>query len=452
MASTAFEILLILILLIVGGLLSVAEKAIAGARKSKLREWKEVGNKGAAIALELMESSVPLLLGIRILRTAAGVIASIAGGSQLAASLAQQFHGLPWLSPVADFTAFTLAILAICLVWLLFVEQLPAELATRYPEAIACRSAGIVQALTGMTSPVIRMLTAAANGLLRIVGSQKKPPPPLSKEELGLMIRDTLESENVPPEDFIMIERVIGFEKLTVYDIMIPRPKLTWINLATPHEQVWPKIVGSSQTHFPVWENDRDNLVGVVSVKDCYAQLAAGIEVSFKHLMRPPLLVPVTQRTSVTLELFRSTGTHVAFVLDEFGCVIGMVTLIDLMESIVGDVPTKEELRMLTIRRRDDHSWLIDGTFETDRLGEYLDDFELPANEREEFHTISGYFGVRLGRVPEMADSIEESGWKFEIVGIDGIRADQVIASRIDAKSPVTAKLAKSTSEVATTR
>jgi len=172
----------------------------------------------------------------------------------------------------------------------------------------------------------------------------------------------------------------------------------------------------------------------VVSVKDCYAQLAAGIEVKFQNLMQPPLLVPEVQKASLLLEDFRRTGHHAAFVVDEFGGVIGMVTLIDLMEAIVGDVPSKEERLTMPIKQRKDGSWLIDGLFEIEKLDAFLKGFAPPNGAGDEYQTLAGWFSQRLSRVPTEGDEIEEHGWRFEIVDMDGIRVDKVLATKIPAK------------------
>jgi putative hemolysin len=163
-------------------------------------------------------------------------------------------------------------------------------------------------------------------------------------------------------------------------------------------------------------------------VKDCYAQLAAGIEVKFQNLMQAPLLVPETQKARDLLEDFRRTGHHAAFVVDEFGGVTGMVTLIDMMEAIVGDVPSKEERLNLPVKQRHDGSGLIDGLFEIEKLENVLAGFKPPEGAGDEYQTLAGWFAHELERVPAEGDRIKESGWAFEIMDMDGTRVDKVLA------------------------
>jgi putative hemolysin len=186
----------------------------------------------------------------------------------------------------------------------------------------------------------------------------------------------------------------------------------------------------STQGVFPVYQGRRENLVGAVAIKEIYGQLAAGEPVSFSAIMHPPLVVPETQRANVLLETFRKSGQRAAFVLDEFGSVMGMVTLIDLMETIVGDVPSVEEQLTMPVKQREDGSWLIDGLFEIEKLPERLESFVLPEGGGDDFQTISGWFMNELGRIPVETDRIIAGEWTFEVLDMDSTRVDKVLATR----------------------
>jgi putative hemolysin len=214
---------------------------------------------------------------------------------------------------------------------------------------------------------------------------------------------------------------------------MIPRPKLTWIERDSRHVDVCQSIVRSTEDFFPIYHERKDNLLGVVSVKDCYAQLAAGLEIEFRHLMQPPLLAPEVQPASLLLDTFRKTGSRVAFVVNEFGDVSGMVTLTDLMEAVVGDVPSKEEWRVRPVQARDDGSYLLDGTIALEELRKHLAGFTPPVETEETPRTLAGMFSHRLTRIPVEGDAWDHGGWRFEIVDMDGIRVDKVLATPLAA-------------------
>jgi putative hemolysin len=438
MSSVLFEIALIFVLLLGNGVFAMTEIAIISSRRGKLQAMAESGSKGAKRALALAEMPERFLSTVQIGITLIGILASIYGGARIADKLAFTLSGVPWLGQFADNLAFIIVIGALTYFQLVIGELVPKRLALQHPESIASVMSGPMAFLSRIAAVFVHFLSGSTTAILRLFGVKDSLAEGMSKDEFRVLIREGVVAGTFEQGESTMMEGVMAFEKLDVYDIMIPRPKIVWIDVEAEHDDVWPVIVKSAQTYFPIYQKDRDNLIGVISIKDCYAQLAAGVPVSFRHLMRPPLLVPEVQKASATLESFRATGQHVAFVVDEFGGVIGMVTLIDLMESIVGEVPSMEERRVLSIQQRQDGSWLVDGLFEIEKLGRHLPGFIHPVEAGDEYQTIAGYFGAILNRVPVEGDIIKDSGWIFEIVDMDGIRVDKVIAREDpDAPRPV---------------
>lgn len=429
MTSALFEIALIFILLLCNGLFAMTEIAIVSSRRAVLQARAESGSKGAARALQLADSPNRFLSTVQIGITLVGIFAGAFGGASLSARLSGVLE--PLLGKASEEVSFGLVIGLLTYFTLVIGELVPKRLAMRYPEGIASMMSGPMSGLSRVASPFVSLLSWSTSSLLRICGVKESEDSKLSREELTVLIREGMVAGGVERSESRMMEGVLGFDKLEAYDIMIPRPKMVWIERDERHAEAWPRIVKSTQGVFPVYLGQRDNLVGVVSVKDCYAQLAAGIEVRFQNLMQPPLLIPEVQKASLLLEEFRRTGHRAAFVVDEFGGVMGMVTLIDLLEAIVGDVPSKEERLSMPIKQRKDGSWLIDGLFEIEKLETFLKGFEKPEGAGDEYQTIAGWFSQRLSRVPTEGDIIEASNWRFEIVDMDGIRVDKVLAMRV---------------------
>ena len=429
MNSALLEIALIFVLLLLNGLFAMTEIAIVSSRRAVLQTRADAGSKGAARALELADSPNRFLSTVQIGITLVGIFAGAYGGASLSARLSPYLE--PLLGKAAQEVAFAIVIGILTYLSLVIGELVPKRLAMKYPEGIASMMSGPMSALSKIASPFVSLLSWSTSNLLRLFGVKETEESRLSREELTVLIREGMVAGGVERAESRMMEGVLAFEKLEAYDIMIPRPKMVWIDRDEPHSEAWPRIVKSTQGVFPVYQGQRDNLVGVVSVKDCYAQLAAGVDVRFQNLMQPPLLIPEVQKASLLLEEFRRTGHRAAFVVDEFGGVIGMVTLIDLLEAIVGDVPSKEERLSMPIKQRKDGSWLIDGLFEIEKLETFLKGFIRPEGAGDEYQTIAGWFSQRLARVPTEGDIIEESGWRFEIVDMDGIRVDKVLAMRI---------------------
>lgn len=428
MASTLFEIALVLFLFLVNGLFAMTEIAIVSSRRAILQSRADAGSKGAARALKLADEPNRFLSTVQIGITLVGVFSGASVGASLSAKLEAVIEPLAVIGPFAGAIAFVVVIGSLTYGSLVIGELAPKRLAMQFPEGIASAMSGPMSWLSAIAAPFVSLLSWSTSALLRLCGVKDSGEEKLSRDEFTVLIREGMVAGGLERAESRMMEGVLGFENLDVYDIMIPRPKMVWIERDEPHAEVWPRIVKSTQGFFPVYQVQRDNLVGVVSVKDCYAQLAAGIEVRFQNLMQPPLLVPEVQKASVLLEDFRRTGHHCAFVVDEFGGVTGMVTLIDLMEAIVGDVPSKEERLTMPVKQRKDGSWLIDGLFEIEKVEDVLAGFERPEGAGDEFQTLAGWFAHVLERVPAEGDVLEARGWRFEIMDMDGSRVDKVLA------------------------
>jgi putative hemolysin len=428
MASSLFEITLIFFLLLCNGLFAMTEIAIVSSRRAVLQSRADAGSKGAARALKLADAPNRFLSTVQIGITLVGIFAGAFGGASLAARLAPELEPLPVVGPYAKSVAFAIVIGALTYAQLVIGELAPKRLAMQFPEGIASAMSGPMSGLSKLASPFVSLLSWSTSALLRLCGVKDSGEEKLSRDEFTVLIREGMVAGGIERTESRMMEGVLGFEKLVVYDIMIPRPKMVWIERDEAHAIAWPRIVKSHQSFFPVYHGQRDNLIGVVSVKDCYAQLAAGIPLRFQDIMQPPLLVPELQKASTLLEDFRRTGNHAGFVVDEFGGVTGMVTLIDLMEAIVGDVPSKEERLTMPVKQRKDGSWLIDGLFEIEKVEDVLAGFCRPEGAGDEFQTLAGWFANELERVPTEGDVLEASGWRFEIMDMDGSRVDKVLA------------------------
>jgi putative hemolysin len=218
---------------------------------------------------------------------------------------------------------------------------------------------------------------------------------------------------------------------------MTPRAKIIWINRTDPHDAIWHKIVVSGHSHFPVYENSRDQVVGVVSLKSIYANLAAGIPVKVGDLLVPPAVVTGRQTVASLLESFKRTGRSVALVTDDAGRIIGLVTLIDVMEAIVGEFPSPAERLKPEARKRADGSWLVDGFMPLEKLSPLLPALGFPPAEKRDYATLGEFVATRLGRTPREGETFDEQGFRFEALDMDGARVDKVLIMSLDSGSPL---------------
>ncbi len=430
MNSTFLELSLVLVLIMANGVCAMTEIAIVSSRKGLLQSMADKGSKGAAKALRLSESPNRFLSTVQIGITLVGIVAGALGSGTVATHLAEILEGVPVIGAYAKPISLAIVIGMLTYLSLVVGELVPKRLAMKFPETIACAMAAPMAGLSTVASPVVSLLSWSTGGLLKLFGVRETEESGMSREEFTVLVRQGMVTGSINATESKMMQGVIGFEKLVAYDIMIPRSKIVWIERDAKHEDVWPEIMHSTQGVFPVYQDRRENLIGAVGIKEIYGQLASGESVSFSTIMHPPLVVPETQSACVLLETFRKSGQRAAFVIDEFGSVMGMVTLIDLMETVVGDVPSTEGQLTMPVKQREDGTWLIDGLFEIEKLPERLEGFIMPEGGGDDFQTISGWFMNELGRVPRETDKITTGEWTFEVLDMDSTRVDKVLATR----------------------
>ncbi|MCC6356474.1 MAG: HlyC/CorC family transporter [Verrucomicrobiae bacterium] len=422
------ETLVIFALIGVNGLFAMTEIAVVSSRKSRLKSLAEAGDARARGALDLAESPNRFLSTVQIGITLMGVLAGAFGGAALAEDIAGQFGHVPWLGRHAEGVAFVIVVLGISYFSLVLGELVPKRLALIAPERIAMASAGPMRRLSILAKPAVAALSASTDALLKILHAKPaEAEAAVTEEEVKVLVREGLRGGALNRAETEMVESVLELDQLEVREIMTPRPKITWLSRDDSHETVWQKIVASDYSNFPVYEGNRDHVVGIVSVKAIYANLAAGVPVRLADLMTRPLIVPATQNCIQALETFKRTGKHIALVADEFGAILGLITLHDVMEAIVGDFPSQDERMKPRALRRDDGSILVDAMMEIESLIAVLPDVRFADEDGRDYQTLAGYVVKELGHVPTEGEKLVRQGHVFEIVDMDRHRVDKVL-------------------------
>lgn len=436
MNSVALELAVIFALLVANGVFSMTELAVVSARKSRLRQRAEGGDTRARVALELAESPNTFFSTVQIGITLVGVLAAAFSGATLTEQLAGPLAEVAWLAPFADKAAFALVVTALTYFTLVIGELVPKRLGLGNPEGIACALAGPMRWLSNLAAPVVALLSWSTDTLLKIFRIKPAPDAGITEEEVRLLVKEGTRAGVFFKHESEMVDSVLALDRLPVRDLMTPRAKIIWINVTDPHESVWHKIVVSGHTTFPVYEGNRDHVLGVVSVKAIYANLAAGTPANVRDLMVPPLIVPATQSASGLLEKFKHCGKHVALVADEFGGIIGLVSLHDIMEAIIGEMPTPDERARPRAVRRDDGSWLVDGMIGAEEFARLVPDFKLHAGPERDYQTFGGFVLKQLGRMPVEGESFPHSGYHVEVIDMDGHRVDKVLLMPVKPTDP----------------
>ncbi len=273
----------------------------------------------------------------------------------------------------------------------------------------------------------------AANAIARFFGlGPRSASEGVGEDDVRALVEKGLHAGVFQRAEKEMVEGVLALDQLRVTALMTLRPKIVFLNVDDPEEANWRKIVTSGHSHFPVYQGHRDQIVGMVAVKALWAHSAIGLPTALKNLLVRPLLVPETMTVMQLLEQFKKAGRHIAIVTDEFGAVQGLVTLIDVLEAIVGDLPEPGRRNLPEAKRREDGAWVIDATLPTGELKALLGiNAALPHERAAEFQTLGGFIVTQFGRIPAAGDHFDCLGWRFEVLDMDRRRVDRVVVSKI---------------------
>jgi putative hemolysin len=430
MSAITFEIGFIIVLLIANGIFSMSEMAVVSARKARLQKRAADGDKGAKAALELAVNPGSFLSTVQIGITLVGILAGAFGGATIAEKLAPPLKSYPAIEPYADNISFFLVVLVITYFSLVIGELIPKRLALRSPDKIAAAVAAPMRRLSALTSPLVSLLEGSTNGLLRLFGLRESSEPPVTEDEIKVLIEQGIEAGVFEEAERDMIERTFHMGDRTVSELMVPRPDVVFLDLDDPPEVIKKIIRSNRLSRYPVIQGAADNVVGVVRAKDLLAHEYSNQSFDLKAAMVPALYFPDTMPAFKAIEMFKSSRRHMAVVIDEHGGVEGVVTVNDILDALVGDIPSMDEQEEQPVVRREDGSFLMDGALPVDRLKQTLQIKRLPGEEDGNFQTLGGFLMARLGRVPAVADYVEFGGWRFEVVDMDRRRVDKVMVTR----------------------
>lgn len=435
-ATVGYSLAILIIFTLLGGVFALAEIAVVAARRARLKRLADEGNAKARAALALAEAPARFLSTVQVGITLIGVITGAIGGSTFAPAIEPWLRDLPLVGPHAGRVAVGLVAVPITLLSVVFGELVPKRVAMARPERYAMLVARPMSALARLGGPLVSGLAAATDVVLRVFRVGRSKEASVSDEEVKLLIEQGLTEGVFHEAEKRMVEGVLALDRLQVTAIMTPRPKIVWLDIDDPDEINWRKIVASGHSHFPVHRGGPDDIVGMLSVKALWANSAAGFQTPMRDLLTKPLFVPETVSGIQLLESFKRSTRHIALVTDEFGTVSGIVTLIDVLEAIVGDLPQRGKAAGPESHRRADGSWLVDATMAIVDVREVLGVARLPGEDRADFQTLGGFIMTHFGRIPKAGEFFEAGGFRWEVVDMDRFRVDKVLVARIAAPPP----------------
>lgn len=426
------EILLIAACLLVTALFVLAEMALVSSNRRRLAKMAENGDNGAAKALALLADPSKFLSTVQVGMTFGGIIAAIYGGPPLARKLEPWLNVSRWefLAEHSQVISEGVISFIIGALTVIFAEIVPKRLALVESEKMASALSRPMALVATLSSPLVNSMSWCADIVMLAFGRKRAPEDTMSEDELRMMVDQGMASGVLHAAEHRMVHGALSLDLITAEQLMTPSNRVVWLNLDDSDEVNWRKVVASGHTWFPVYRGSPDRPLGVVSVKRLWANLSLVGTASIKDLLTEPPTIPTNCTGTQLLEMFRKDKIHIALVTDEFGRVRGVVSLNDVLESVVGELPNEGSpiAQPKPIRRRDDGSWIVDAVVS-------LDDFReatgivgrFPGEGSGRFTAISGFIMRTLGRIPAEGDRVEALGHIFEVVDMDGHRLDKIL-------------------------
>ncbi|MEY4065036.1 MAG: hypothetical protein RIR26_1244 [Pseudomonadota bacterium] len=427
------ELFLLVLMIGLNALFAMSEIAVVSARKSLLGKLAQEGDSGAQAALKLMERPTELLSTLQIGITLIGFISGVFSGATLVTHLTPLFQSWRLSEALATSLAAAVVVVLITFFTVVFGELIPKRLALQAPEWIARKVSRPILLLAKVNAPIVTVLSRTTDAVCSALGIKSiKFSSAISGDEIKTLVQQSAKTGTFDATEQRMVEGVLDFSAARVGSFMTPRPEIIWLDIDEPAERNRRKIVEARHSHFPVVKGSLDNVVGVIHVKDILSRHLQGQPFDLTLSLEQALFLPESADASRSVDLFRNSATHFAFVVDEYGNIQGVVTLTDILRAIVGDFADTLDGKAASIVARKDGTWLVDGLVTVDTLRQELGIAKLHGQDSGNFHTMAGFILSELGKIPAAADAFERDGMRFEVVDMDGNRVDKVLITRLN--------------------
>lgn len=427
------DILLILLLILMNGVFAMSEIALISARKTRLQHWADEGRTGAARALKMANEPSHFLSTVQVGITLIGVLNGAIGESAIALRLEKYLDTLPELAPYSRHLSVAVMVIVVTYVSLIIGELVPKRLAMRNPEPIASFFAGPMRVLSILAYPLVKLLSLSTELVLLLFGRKKNKEPSVTEEEIQVLMEQGAEEGVFDHSEHEFVSNIFRLDDKMVASVMTPRKDIFMLDLEDAFEANREKLLRSPYSRFPLCRSGFEHILGIVRAKDILNSQMRGAAIDLAGLVKPPLYVLANISLMHFLEECKKTRNHFALVVDEYGEVEGLVTLNDVMESIVGDIATEELQEEPAVVQREDGSWLVDGMMPVDKFKDQFDMDGLLDEAKGNFHTVGGFVMLHLGRVPKSSDYFEWEGWRIEVVDMDKNRVDKLLVSKMAA-------------------
>lgn len=424
-------------LILLNGAFAMSEIALVMSRKARLQPLADEGDVGASAALRLHAEPTRLLSTVQIGITSISILNGIVGEAAIAPTVAEWLRARGFEGMAVDYVSTGLVVVVITYFSIVLGELVPKRLGQIDPEAVARRVARPMLWLAMIAKPFVKLLAGSTELVLRAFGVRDGGAPKITQEEIQALLVEGSDAGVIEDEEHHMVRNVFRLDERQIGSLMVPRRNVVSLDVNLPWEENVKRIEESGHTRYPVVRGGQRDILGVLSARTLLKKALRSQAPDWKADLQPPVFVPESLTGMELLQNFRASGVQLAFVVDEYGEVLGIVTLRDVLDAITGEFPSGQAEDQWAVQR-EDGSWLLDGLIPVPELKDRLELKQVPEEER--YHTLSGMLMMLLGRLPQTADYVEWGGWRFEIVDMDGKRIDKVLASRVEVKSDIPAE------------
>lgn len=427
------DVLLIVFLILLNGVFAMSEMALASSRKARLAVLDEAGDKGAKVAIALLEEPTQFLSTVQVGITSIGVLNGIVGEAAFSADLAQYLTTKGLGDAAAALSATALVVTLITFATIIFGELVPKRIGQLYPEAVARWVSRPMAWLARAAGPFVKLLALSTQGVLTLMRISSKGSQEVTEEEITASLAEGVHAGLIEEHEHQMVRNVFHLDDRPLTSMMTPRGDIQWLEASLTLPEAMARINAMREeghhSWYPVCREGLEHVLGVISVSQLLA-LPPDEARPIEHFAQPAHFVPETLSGMELLEHLRDQSSRMLLVVDEYGDVQGLLTPLDLLEAITGELKP-QTLTEAWATQRPDGSWLLDGLMPINELKARLDIKDLPAEDRGLYNTLAGLLLFALGQLPATGESVALEGWIFEIVDLDGRRIDKVLARMI---------------------
>ncbi len=410
----------------------MAEIAIVSTRKSKLQKEANEGNRNALAALDLKKHTNRFLSTVQIGITFIAIFTGAFGEETMTRVVSHALKQISLTAAFSDPLALFLFVVFITYLSLIIGELVPKRLALAHPEMIAKKIARPMILFSSIFAPLVRLLMFSSDLVLRLLRVKPSDEPVVSEEEIKMLLREGVNVGIFNRAEKDIVERTFQLDDKKIISLMTPRKEIVWLDIDSSFKILRMQFVKNPHSHFPVCQDSMDKVLGVVRTEDLLTSFLIDEKIDLKKNLHKPIFVPETMDALKVLELFKKTGIHMAFVVDEYGSILGLLPLADILDEIVGDIPNVNELGEQEIMKNKDGTFFVEGLLSIDEFKEYFQINKLPGERSGAFHTIGGFVMASLDRIPKKGDTFELQSFRFEVVAMDGNRVNKVLVKPLE--------------------